>query len=288
MDNFKIYTIRCLTNMHVGNGDASYSLVDKQVQRDVITGFPTINSSSLKGSLRSFLDPEKKQSYAIKNIFGDKECGIGKYKIFPAMLLSIPVRSNVKPFFRATCPRIINDFLDFIENFQVEKECDKDIKKLKNDLKIIQKVADEDKNYIAILKNFNEKICIEKNPKLYIEGIEANFEKRLQLKDESIIKKMFGDNLVVINDDIFKDIVDKLPIVARNKLDNGESENLWYEEVVPRETRFYFGVILGEEYKDDFSKIEEKLVQIGGNATIGYGYCDIESILEVESSESNE
>lgn len=47
--------------MHVGSGDASYTLIDNQVQRDVITGFPTINSSSLKGSLRSFLDPKRKK-----------------------------------------------------------------------------------------------------------------------------------------------------------------------------------------------------------------------------------
>ncbi|MCS4455235.1 RAMP superfamily CRISPR-associated protein [Clostridium botulinum] len=68
MDNFKIYTIRCLTNMHVGSGDASYTLIDNQVQRDVITGFPTINSSSLKGSLRSFLDPKKEKARQL-NIF---------------------------------------------------------------------------------------------------------------------------------------------------------------------------------------------------------------------------
>ncbi|WP_251862253.1 type III-B CRISPR module RAMP protein Cmr4 [Clostridium sp. Marseille-Q2269] len=276
MDNFKIYTIRCLTNMHVGSGDASYTLIDNQVQRDVITGFPTINSSSLKGSLRSFLDPEKSETEAIKYIFGDEKEGIGKYKLLGASLLSIPVRSNVKPFFRGTCPRIIKDFLGFIENFQLEKECKED---LKDDLKKLEEVANENKNCVWILKNFNKNIVIKQEDQLTIEEIDITLTKKIAFKNEDKIKKIFGENLVLIDDNSFSQIVGRLPVIARNKLDNGESKNLWYEEVVPRETKFYFGVILGKEHKDEFKKIEgEEPVQIGGNATIGYGYCDIESI----------
>ncbi|MBA4509569.1 type III-B CRISPR module RAMP protein Cmr4 [Clostridium sporogenes] len=278
MDNFKIYTIRCLTNMHVGSGDASYTLIDNQVQRDVITGFPTINSSSLKGSLRSFLkdgiDKEK-----IKDIFGDEEKGIGKYKIFPGMLLSIPVRSNVKPFFRATCPRIVKDFLEFIENFQSEKECIQDIGSLKADLKKFEEEADENKNGMWILKNFNSDIDLEAMKNLTVEEIGTKLIKEISFENKDKIKKIFGESLILIDDNSFSEIVDRLPVIARNKLDNGESENLWYEEVVPRETRFYFGVVLGKEHQSEFGKIEGKqLVQIGGNATIGYGYCDIKSI----------
>ncbi|AVQ46526.1 type III-B CRISPR module RAMP protein Cmr4 [Clostridium sporogenes] len=279
MDNFKIYTIRCLTNMHVGSGDASYTLIDNQVQRDVITGFPTINSSSLKGSLRSFLDPKKEKSKAIKYIFGDKEDGMGNYKIFPGMLLSMPVRSNVKPFFRATCPRIIKDFLGFIENFQPQTSDIKNIKTLEEDLKNIEKVADKNKNTIFILKNFNRDIDVKFDNNQKIEGIKITSEREISLKGEERIKEIFGESLILIDDNSFNDIVDRLPVIARNKLDNGESENLWYEEVVPRETRFYFGTILGKEHQSEFGKIEGKQpVQIGGNATIGYGYCDIKSI----------
>lgn len=284
MDNFEIYKIRCLTNMHVGSGDVSYTLIDNQVQRDVITGFPTINSSSLKGSLRSCLDPQKEESSGIRYIFGHKEDGIGKYKIFPGMLLSIPVRSNVKPFFRATCPRIIKDFLGFIEKFQLKTKDIQNIETLKNDLKELQKVTDENKNSICILKNFNSDIDIKSNKKLMVEGIKANLKEKVLLKKEERIKEIFGENLILIDDNSFSEIVNRLPVIARNKLNNGESENLWYEEIVPRETRFYFAVISPksesnkEEYKTVFNKVTRKLVQIGGNATIGYGYCDIESI----------
>ena len=67
---------------------------------------------------------------------------------------------------------------------------------------------------------------------------------------------------------------DNLPIIARNVLDNGESKNLWYEQVIPAETVFY---TLIDDRGDSAlaSKIKEDnaLVQIGANATIGYGYC---------------
>ncbi|BAQ13948.1 putative CRISPR-associated protein [Clostridium botulinum] len=278
MDNFKIYTIRCLTNMHVGSGDASYILIDNQVQRDVVTGFPTINSSSLKGSLRSFLKDEIDKE-KIKDIFGDEEKGIGKYKIFPGMLLSIPVRSNVKPFFRATCPRIVKDFLEFIENFHSEKECIQDIGSLKADLKKFEEKADKNKNGIWILKNFNSDIDVEAMKNLTVEEIGTKLTKEISFENEDKIKKIFGESLILIDDNSFSEIVDRLPVIARNKLDNGESENLWYEEIVPREARFYFGVILGKENQTEFEEIVgNQAVQIGGNATIGYGYCNIESI----------
>lgn len=67
---------------------------------------------------------------------------------------------------------------------------------------------------------------------------------------------------------------DNLPIIARNVLENGESKNLWYEQAIPAETVFYTliddkgdSALAGEIGK------ENALVQIGANATIGYGYC---------------
>lgn len=255
MNNFEIYTITCITNMHVGSGDASYSIIDNQVQRDVVTNFPIINSSSLKGSLREYLK-QKIDDGAIKYIFGDKD-GIGKYKIFPGMLSSIPVRSDERPFFRATCPRIIKDFKNFVDNFDNNKS-----------LKLEE-----------VIKKMNENNsisnCIEEDRDINIEGYRCNIKK----VDDSIstdeIRDIFGQDLIILDDEIFNKIIQELPIIARNKLENGESQNLWYEEVVPRESRFYFGVINGEDKQTEFEKIAEEPVQIGGNATIGYGYCNI-------------
>lgn len=72
---------------------------------------------------------------------------------------------------------------------------------------------------------------------------------------------------------------DNLPIIARNVLENGESKNLWYEQVLPAETILYTAI----DNKDDsntplFEELSNNLVQIGANATIGYGYCKFNNL----------
>ena len=64
---------------------------------------------------------------------------------------------------------------------------------------------------------------------------------------------------------------DNLPIIARNVLENGESKNLWYEQVLPAESVLY--AIIQEEGDKLVNALNGKIVQIGANATIGYGYC---------------
>ena len=48
-----IYLLECLTNLHVGSGEVNYNIVDNEVERDVVTNYPTINSSGVKGALRA-------------------------------------------------------------------------------------------------------------------------------------------------------------------------------------------------------------------------------------------
>ena len=88
-----------------------------------------------------------------------------------------------------------------------------------------------------------------------------------------------GELIESDNTDTFKKVVKRLPVIARNKLDNGTSKNLWYEEVVPRESRFVFFVSETEEHFNDFENaFKDAVVQIGGNASIGCGYCKITKI----------
>lgn len=67
---------------------------------------------------------------------------------------------------------------------------------------------------------------------------------------------------------------DNLPIIARNVLENGESKNLWYEQVLPAETVLYTLIDGKDDGTLDNELIKENaIVQIGAGATIGYGYC---------------
>lgn len=81
-------------------------------------------------------------------------------------------------------------------------------------------------------------------------------------------KPVATDNLTSLCHD------DNLPIIARNVLENGESKNLWYEQVLPAETVLY--TIIQEEGEELAKALDGQIVQIGANATIGYGYCKFE------------
>ncbi len=72
---------------------------------------------------------------------------------------------------------------------------------------------------------------------------------------------------------------DNLPIIARNVLENGISKNLWYEQIVPAETRFFTIIGRMDDTEDVLTKkLNGKTVQIGANGSIGYGYCKFEHL----------
>ncbi|KGM98505.1 type III-B CRISPR module RAMP protein Cmr4 [Clostridium botulinum] len=290
MDNFKLYIIENKTNMHVGNGDINFNIIDNEVQRDVITGFPTINPSSLKGSLKAFCENYLTEN-EMKTIFGDKEKGVGEYKFFGASLLSIPMRSNVSPFFRAICPSIVEEFLNTLEDFEEENKVLRKILQKLERLLLEDNEKNDEKSVGFILSNIhNKNVKVMKVEGYKVEKLnemESTKEQcKINKKDIEELEKIFGKNLVVINDTVFSNIAKELPIIARNKLENGVSKNLWYEEVIPRKTRFYFGIIECSEnkenkkYKEELNRkfnnlIKNDMVQFGANATIGYGYCKI-------------
>lgn len=92
-----------------------------------------------------------------------------------------------------------------------------------------------------------------------------------------------GNPSVLFNDETLSMLCDNdhLPVIARNHLNNGESKNLWYEQVVPRFSRLYFAIAVpeGDSRFSEFNEVlDGSLVQIGGNASVGNGVCKISKI----------
>lgn len=216
----KIYVLECLTNLHVGNGDVNFNIVDNEVEKDVITGFPTINSSGVKGALRAFFNENIKEDKLIREIFGSEENGEapGQLKFLSANLLAQAVancQGGEKPY-KLVSPKTAG------ENF---------------------------------------------------ETIVANFANGNGISLQQIEKKY---EIEEISDSKFSNF--DLPVIARNQLDNGISQNLWYEEVVPYKSIFYITVVsmTDSDLLDKFhDKVNEQVVQFGANASIGYGLCKL-------------
>lgn len=228
-----LYTIECISNLHVGNGQDNDGVIDRLIQRDVVTGFPCINSSSLKGALREHCEAWNNEhgdaKVDIERIFGKKvngaeNCAPGAYRFLDAMLLSLPRPSETRPYVMMTCNEIVNDFVAKASSFGV---------------------------------------CLGNNADAAVLGLAG----------------VVGDGRC--SDDRFKNYVsdEELPVIARNCLENGQSKNLWYEQVLPRKSRLAFFVMHDGEIDGHFNAaVTSTLVQIGANATVGYGICKISRI----------
>lgn len=259
------YLLRCLSPLHAGSGDSNYDVIDNKVQRDPHTGFPTIFSSSLKGALREYFDGLTIEKRLVLDMFGaeikkGKDAAdttqAGKLVFDQSFLLSLPVRSDVTPYFSASTPELLHDFVERLELFGVEKAGD-----IKEMLKNLLPDALKLEIPMVVSPNIKEGAVLE----------EFDFTTRsLSFSHSDKAEKIFGKPFALMAHAQFKQI--ELPVVARNQLDNGESKNLWYEELVPREARF-FTTVTGEatllgKFHD---QVADKVIQVGANASVGYG-----------------
>lgn len=226
-----LYTIECISNLHVGSGQDNDGVIDGLIQRDVVTDLPCINASSLKGALREHCekwnkahneDAEKVNVVKLfgKKVSGEENCEAGEYRFLDASILSIPRPSVNAPFVQVTCDEVVTELQDKASLFGVG-------------------LGDNEKETVLRLANV-------------LETNNCSYED-------------------------FKKYSDELPVIARNCLENGVSKNLWYEQVLPRKSRLAFFILHDDgEINEAFdSSITSVPVQIGANASVGYGICVI-------------
>ena len=266
----ELYTITTLSNLHVGSGDINFDIIDNQVQRDAITTLPTIHSSSLKGAFR---EAAGEGSNYTSYIFGpDNKSNdsheTGAFHFFEASLLVRPVRSNAKAYFNATSPDTLKAFLQLIEDFE---------------LSFPEELKSELENLSNLSLTVGEPLIFEAINNVILEDLEAKSNNY----DTSLLQSFLGSNIALFHDTDFKAL--PLPVLARNSLDEGKSINLWYEEVVPKQTKFYF-VIAKPDNLDDadkkgkIEKFEKRFdntskMQFGANKSIGYGFSKVEKVV---------
>lgn len=233
--------MKCITNLHAGNGDVNYNIVDNEVERDPILGYPTVNASGVKGALREHFKVAKPE--LVKPLFGSDERGNttpGKLKILAAEMLGIPVRVS-----RGDKPYALVTTKVALDRFQT----------------------------LCALPGVTVTVSDNPTDDVELEGI----------KPKAKLTMDFGGALELyrISAEEMKHL--PLPVLSRNCLDDGRSANLWYEEVVPHESLFYFAVLADDTDRDYLAAfadtVRDQIVQFGGNASIGYGLCRL-TVLE--------
>lgn len=251
--SIEFYKVECITNLHVGSGETNYSVVDNSVEKDAVTQLPVIHASGIKGALRDIV--KKQDENLAKRIFGSQgnetETNQGSHKFFDAMLLARPMRVWHSSRMASIPVVTIASVNQFIRMYQL----------LTGDTSRFTLIDELDFNGNAFLTNAKEDILIEGDStgKLTPEA-EAKLEQ---------IKPIIGETFAVACGYENYD----LPVVARNQLENRISKNLWYEEVVPHGSIFYFAVMTPEDVKNEL--IIPETVQFGGNSSIGCGYTKV-------------
>lgn len=114
---------------------------------------------------------------------------------------------------------------------------------------------------------------------IYSEDILNMFVRKVQIlgyndfTESKIKEKVTYNHKEAVDTDEFIDRCndESLPIIARNCLDNGQSSNLWYEQVLP--SMSVLATIIKTPSNETLDILDGQIVQIGANATIGYGFC---------------
>ncbi len=270
-----VYTIRTITNLHMGDIGSAVNIIDKSVQKDAVTEYPTIYATSLKGALRNAAAPynaaQSEEKINLKTVFGDTNADgawKGKYRFNDAHLLFYPIRSDHRPYYLAVSPMLLEQALQIME------------------------IAGKMEKAIEIIEAFKEQ---RETDKLYVSGVTGDVlvgnifvGVNENAEDVNAAKALLGlfniknePGLLYLSDWEMSEHLEQLPVIARNQLNNGISANLWYEEFVPRKTVFL--TLISRECEDTgFDKMLKEPFQMGANATVGYGLSVMQKVKREE------
>ncbi|WP_346698370.1 type III-B CRISPR module RAMP protein Cmr4 [Thomasclavelia spiroformis] len=266
----KMYLMKLETNLHVGNGDINYNIVDNEVERDVLTNQPIIYSSGMKGALREYFTNELNiGEKSIIDIFGskpqksnnDQDKKPGGLKFYDGNCLLLAMRNSVgnKPYSLVTTKTNLIQLVEKMKLFNIpsnyKDQCDF--------------------SKISYLSDY----CLSNTDELEVEGKSV----KQKIQDNSFKNMLLSlgidseQDIVIFSNKSMEDY--NLPVVARNVLENKISKNLWYEEFVPYNSYFYTFVSGNDDLLELFDlQVKNKIVQFGANQSIGYGLVKMISI----------
>lgn len=270
-----LYRMKCLTNMHVGSGDVAYTIIDNEIEKDaVLNNVAVIHPSGVKGAVKYFFANQRIDSNIIDYIFGNevetgeverekkqKKTVPGKYKFMGATLMARPLRvsDGRVSYVLAVSEELINYQLELFRALGISHIDGIDITNMR---------VPTPKCPVMVSSTYEFKA---------VEGIETKpYEDE---KTRVLLEKLIGPSFAVLENKFWKE--QEYPMIARNCLnDQGISENLWYEEIVPHESIFYFPVLADNNYIDEFKNTMENIIQFGANASLGYGLAKVSCFAE--------
>lgn len=276
--------IHGITPIHTGTGQ-SVDVVDLPVAREKTTGWPHIPGSSIKGVLRDECSPAKGEDDTLHiAVFGPDtnkaSDSAGSIIICDGHLLCLPVRSFKGTFAWITCPsalmRLNRDCITAgngqFQTYTQPLNCDQ--------------IAYEGSKLSYKNKIYLEDIDLSVIPDASVTVIANQITNQL-FSDDPEWAKAFIERFAVVSDDLFTFLSKTATeVVAHIKMAEDGSKTvdkvtggLWYEEAVPSEAIFWTPIFVAPRngycdeilFKHITDQIHSRLIQIGGNASVGRG-----------------
>ncbi len=284
MNAHTLLALYAQTNIHAGTGQNTVSSIDLPIQREAHTGYPCVYGSATKGALRAKFDADSDKN-TTNRLFGSETTGdngnAGCLAITDTRLLLLPVRSLTSHFKWVTCPALLNRFA--------------------------QDMTRMGKSTSSVIETQGETAVIHTSAAqgdLYLEEYRlTTLAKDLNAWIDSLAQLMPPESkaaleaqLTIVSDDLFAFLAqNSTPVHAHNAIDSNtktvKAGALWWEESLPSDTLLYTcvhafnGREMGEDKKLKPVSAEDNLaaftsvinnnpyLQIGGNETVGMGFC---------------
>ncbi len=269
--NTKNLVIFTRTPLHVGAG-SSVGAVDQPVQRERHTGFPIIPGSSIKGVMRAHFTVNGTDSDSLTRLFGparlsgDDDASQGHLSFGEAKLLLFPVRAAKGSFAFVTSSLALRRFLRDAGGDEDPGESVQDGFCLAGDtVKDGNSVVLEEYRFEA-KDSFPEKIA-DRLSTLLDDPVLASAKGRLVLLSDGDFSH-FARNACEVKQHV------KIDVATGTAVKGG----LFNEECVPAETLFHSTIteLKSEGENQVHSTLsEERVIQFGGDATTGLGFCSV-------------
>lgn len=262
--------VHALSPLHAGTGQSA-GIIDLPIAREPATGLPYLPGSSLKGVLRDAANEAQANT-----LFGTPE-GSGLVLLSDQRLLLLPIRSLYGTFAWVTAPYVLQRFA-------------RDAKALGLNPPSVPTTLTIDQCAVT------DTSALQQGNVVYLEDLALTAAANTTdwgrwlapelFPGDADWQTMFQQRLCIVSDDVFSFLLTTATeITARIRLQDDTKTvvpgGLWYEEALPAESILAGMVLIERRAKDhpevirQLRQLSSGLVQLGGNATVGRGLCQL-------------
>ncbi len=281
---FELLGLYAETAIHAGAG-TSTGVIDLPIMREAHTGWPCIFGSAVKGALRA--KAEQARLETLHDVFGPDTKNAsehaGALAVGDARLLLLPVRSLTSHFKWVTCPALI-------------QRAAADARRMGVEVPGFALPALEDNT--ALQSGTSATLYLEE---FQLQAQQTDLEALIGwlarfVRQEEGFATRLAQQLVVVHDDMFAHLAQyATPVNPHIAIDNSSKTvkpgALWYEETLPPETVLYVTLAASPSRKPGSERSAEQILQatlqlfpqeapylqLGGNETVGMGWCRVSS-----------